>query len=151
MVTTTFAWAFYALARNLGGAPQWRALAVGAALLAAAVDIVGIVLNLAVLPDLAGGSADTYAAVETLSQALTDITAYGLYTLAGLLLLPALWATRSYPGGLAWLALLLWTVSAVATALLAFDAPGKAPVFAVALLLYPAWVWSSAWWLSHAR
>ena len=147
VVTTTFAWAFYALARNLGGPPQWRALAIGAALLAAAVDIVGIVLNLAVLPDLAGGSADTYAAVETLAQALTDITAYGLYTVAGLLLLPALWATRTYPRLLAWLALVLWVSSAAATLLLALDAPAKAGVFAVALLLYPVWVWGSAWWL----
>jgi hypothetical protein len=149
VVTTTFAWAFYALARNLGGPVQWRHLAVGAALLAAAVDIVGIVLNLAVLPDLADGGASTYSAVETLSQALSDITAYGLYTVAGLLLLPSLFATPTYPRALALLGAVLWGVSAAATALLAFDATGKAEVFAVALLLYPVWVWGSALWLAR--
>jgi hypothetical protein len=160
VVTTTFAWGFYALARNLGGSRQWRDLAVGVALLAAAVDLVGIVLNLAVLPDLAAsyqGSAGavksstavTYSSVETLTQALTDIAAFGLYTAAGLLLLPALFATPAYPLRLAWLAALLWGVSVVATLLLALDAPGATAVFALALLLYAPWVWASAWWVSH--
>jgi hypothetical protein len=156
VVTTTFAWAFYALARNLDGSGHLRDLVVGAALLAAAVDIVGIVLNIAVLPDLAGdheelGSdallAATYSSVETLAQALTDIAAYGLYTTAGLLILPALFATRSYPRRLAWLGAVLWGVSAVVTVLLATDGPGATALFAVALLLYPLWVWGSARWL----
>jgi hypothetical protein len=161
VVTTTFAWGFYALARNLGGARQWRDLAVGLALLAAAVDLVGIVLNLAVIPDLAARYQEsapalmastevTYSTVETLAQALTDIAAYGLYTMAGLLLLPALFATSAYPRRLAWLAVLLWGVSVVATVLLAFDAAGATAVFAVALLLYPLWIWASAWWLASA-
>jgi hypothetical protein len=157
VVTTTFAWAFYALARNLGGPRQWRDLAVGAALLAAAVDVVGIVLNIAVLPDLAGRLQEgealeaTYSSVETLAQALTDVTAYGLYTVAGLLLLPAVFATRGYPRGLAWLGVVLWAVSALATVLLATDAAPATAVFAVALLLYPPWVWGSAWWLARTR
>jgi hypothetical protein len=161
VVTTTFAWAFYALARNVGGARQWRDLAVGLALLAAAVDMVGISLNIAVVPDLAGnyvestgatqGSAKTtFSTVETLAQALTDITAFGLYTAAGLVLLPALFATRGYPRGLAWLAVLLWGISVLATLLLAFDAAGATAVFSVALLLYVPWVWLSAWWLAGA-
>ena len=160
VVTTTFAWAFYALARNLGGARQWRDLAVGVALLAAAVDMVGIVLNLTVLPDLAtrlqdGGAAvqpateTTYSSVESLAQALTDITAFGLYTVAGLLLLPALLATRTYPRRLLALAALLWGISVVATSLLAFDVAGATAVFAVALVLYAPWVWLSAWWLAR--
>jgi hypothetical protein len=155
VVTTTFALGFYALARNLGGARQWRDLAVGVALLAAAVDIVGIVLNIAVVPDVAArlqaGEATqaTYSSVETLAQALTDITAFGLYTVAGLLLLPAVFATRTYPRALAWLAVVLWVLSAVATLLLAFDAGGATAVFSVALVLYAPWVWASAWWLAR--
>jgi hypothetical protein len=156
VVTTTFAWAFYALARNLGGARQWRDLAVGLALLAAAVDMVGIVLNIAVVPDLAesyqqsalSSTEVTYSTVETLAQALTDISAFGLYTAAGLLLLPALFATRGYPRSLAWLAVLLWGISVPATLLLAFDAAGATVVFSAALLLYVPWVWLSAWWLA---
>jgi hypothetical protein len=156
VVTTTFAWGFYALARNLGGLRQWRDLAVGLALLAAAVDLVGIVVNLALIPDLAAryhdapaaSTALTYSNVETLAQALTDIAAYGLYTAAGILLLPALFATRAYPRPLAWLGVLLWGVSVIATLLLAFDAAGAKAVFAVALLLYAPWVWASAWWVS---
>lgn len=157
VVTTTFAWGFYALARNLGGPRQWRDLAIGFALLAAAVDMVGIVLNIAVVPDVAGqlqaGEATpaTYSAVETLAQALTDITAFGLYTVAGLLLLPALFATRTYPRGLVWLAVVLWVISALATAMLAFDLGGATAVFAVSLLLYAPWVWASAWWLARHR
>ena len=77
----------------------------GAALLAAAVDVVGIVINIAVLPDLArelqhlrGAARDAvlvyYSAAETLAQALTDMTAFGLYTVAGLLVVPAVFATH---------------------------------------------------------
>jgi hypothetical protein len=155
VVTGTFAWAFYALARNLEG--TLRDLVVGVALLAAAVDIVGIVLNLAVLPDLAADHAQlatdsslasNYSSVETLAQALTDIAAYGLYTVAGLLILPCLFATARYPRKLTWLAVVLWGVSAVVTFLLAIDSPAATTLFAVPLLLYPVWVWGSARWLS---
>jgi len=157
-VTTTFAWSFYALARNLHGRPQWKRLAVGAALLAAAVDIVGIVVNLAVLPNIADGAAaarlgdpiTTYSGFESLAHALTDVTAYGFYTLAGLLLIPGLFSTPGYPRALAWLGVVLWGVSVPATALLAFGAPGAEALFTVSLLLYPAWVWGGAWWLQAA-
>ena len=44
---------------------------------------------------------------------------------------------------------MLWGLSALATALLAFDAPGLAPVFALALLLYAAWAWASAAWVAQ--
>src|SRR4051794_20667492 len=53
IVTLSFAWSFYALARNLDGSKQWKNPAVGVALIAAAVDIVGFVLNIALLPSLA--------------------------------------------------------------------------------------------------
>jgi hypothetical protein len=158
VVTTTFAWSFYALARNLHGRPQWKRLAVGAALLAAAVDVVGIAVNLAVLPNLADGAAGarlggpitTYSGFESLAHALTDVTAYGFYTLAGLLLIPGLFSTPGYPRALAWLGVVLWGVSVPAAALLAFGAPGAGALFTVSLLLYPAWVWGGAWWLHAA-
>jgi hypothetical protein len=158
VVTTTFAWSFYALARNLGGRPQWKGLAVAAALLAAAVDVVGIVVNLAVLPHLAGEAASlpvgasisAYSGFESLAHALTDVTAYGLYTLAGLLLLPALFSTPDYPRWLASLGSILWGVSVPATALLAVGAADAKPLFTVSLLLYPPWVWASAWWVRAA-
>jgi hypothetical protein len=46
VVTTTFAWSFFALGRHLRPRPAWPALAVGVALVAAAVDLVGVVANL---------------------------------------------------------------------------------------------------------
>lgn len=150
VVTTTFAWGFYALARNLDGPRQLRDLAVGVALVAVAVDIVGIVVNIAVVPDLASASDDaSFSTAQILAQALTDITAFGLYTLAGLLLLPALFATRDYPRRLTWLGVALWGGSVVATVLLALDGPGALAVFTVTLLLYPVWVWGSARWISR--
>ena len=147
VVTLTFAWAFYALARHLGGAPQWRHLAVGVALVAAAVDIVGIVVALAALPELTGEPA-SFRAAERLAHGLTAVAAYGLYTVAGLLLLPGAFATPGY-GRLAVVAAVLWGLSALATVLLAFDAPGLTVVFGLALVLYAAWVWASAAWVAR--
>jgi len=147
VVTLTFAWSFYALARHLGGAPQWRHLAVGVALVAAAVDIVGIVVALAVVPDATGDPA-TFRAAEGLAHGLTAVTAYGLYTVAGLLLLPGAFATPSYRR-LGLVAAVLWGLSALATALLAFDAPGLSVVFGLALVLYAAWAWASAAWVAR--
>jgi hypothetical protein len=158
IVTTTFAWAFYALARNLAGRRQWRDLALGAAVLAAAVDLVGIAINVAVLPDLAtrlqeldgdarASALATYAALEDVARALTDVSAYGLYTAAGLLLLPALLDTPGYPRALAVIAIMEWGLAAVVTALLALGSPAATGPFAVALVLYVPWAWGSAWWL----
>ena len=147
VVTLTFAWSFYALARHLGGAPQWRHLAVGVAVVAAAVDIVGIVVALAVLPDVTGEPA-TFRAAEGLAHGLTAVAAYGLYTVAGLLLLPGAFATPSYRR-LAVVAAVLWGLSALATVLLAFDAPGLTVVFGLALVLYAAWAWASAAWVAR--
>jgi hypothetical protein len=62
--------------------------------------------------------------------------------------LPGAFATPSYRR-LGVVAAVLWGLSALATALLAFDAPGLAPVFALALVLYAAWAWASAVWVAR--
>ena len=49
-VTLSFAWSYYALGRHLDAARPWAALAIGVAVIAAAVDIVGVLVNLTVLP-----------------------------------------------------------------------------------------------------
>jgi hypothetical protein len=158
VVTTTFAWSFYALARHLGGPPQWRALAVGLTLAAAVLDIAGVVIHLAVLPQLAtlaqnpatsSAGAVTYLGFETLANALSSVTAYGLYTGAGLLLLPALFATRTYPRPLAWLGAAEWIVAALATALLAVAPALATGPLLLSFLLYAPWVWGSAWWIAQ--
>lgn len=150
VVTLTFAWSFFALGRHLDARREWVRLALAVALLAAAVDLVGIVVNLSAVPDLApGGDSDVLYAAQTIAHALTDIAAFGLYSLAGLALLPALFATRAYPRRLAWLAAGEWGVSAVATVLLALDATGAETVAGIGFLLYGPWVWLSAAWLAR--
>ena len=54
-VTLSFAWSFYALGRHLDAARPWPGLAIGLALVAAAVDLVGVLVNMTVLPELAHG------------------------------------------------------------------------------------------------
>jgi len=118
-VTLSFAWSFYALGRHLDATRPWPALAFGVAVIAAAVDIVGVQLNLTVLPEQAQALTSTPAgqdpvlqvvfhSMESLANGLTNVTAFGLYTLAGLLLLPALFATADYPRWLAWLGTAEW-------------------------------------------
>ncbi len=157
-VTLSFAWSYYALGRNLGGARTWRDLAIGLALVAAAVDIVGVIVNLTVLPELAPelsgrpGGPDlrvqaVYQSIETLAYALVNITAFGLYSLAGLILLPALFSTPDYPRWLAWLGAAEWSIAALATILLVI-APGLATApLLVSFALYAPWVWASGAWL----
>ena len=76
--------------------------------MAAAVDLVGVQVNLVVLPELAdsaiyatGGNDEqllsVFEAMESLANAQTNVAAWGLYTAAGLLLLPAVFATSDYP------------------------------------------------------
>jgi hypothetical protein len=128
------------------------------ALLAAALDLVGIVLNIAVIPQMvafyqnidAPGKATaamTYTGLETLATGLTNVAAFGLYTFGGLLLLPALFATPTYPRRLAWLGAFTWSISAVTTALLALLPPVATVPFLLTVILYVLWVWSGAWWL----
>jgi hypothetical protein len=161
VVTTTFAWSYYALARHLGGASAWRTLAVWLALAAAAVDLAGVLINLGLLPQLAPrarelpvdaqqSAAITYLAVETLANQLTN-AAYGLYTGAGLLLLPALVATPSYPRPLAWLGAAEWTVATLTTALLVLAPALETGPLLLSFLLYAPWVWGSARWIAQTR
>lgn len=152
--TLTFSWSYYALGRHLDAARQWRNLAIGVALIAAAVDIVGVLLNLTVLPELAGELANPnptlevlFLSMEKLANNLTNIGGFGLYSLAGILILPAVIATPDFPRWLTWLGVLEWGISIIATGLLVI-APSLAIVpLLVSFLLYAPWVWGSAWWL----
>ncbi|MGI9540402.1 MAG: DUF4386 family protein [Miltoncostaeaceae bacterium] len=153
-VTLSFAWSYFALGRHLRAARPWVAMAIGVALVAAAVDVVGVVVNIAVVPELAGmvsggGASESsgFRGFENLAYALVNVAAFGLYSLAGLLLLPAAFATTSYPRWLCWLGVAEWSVAALATALLVV-APDAAdgPLF-VSFALYAPWVWGSAAWL----
>lgn len=158
-VTLSFSWSYYALGHNLSGTRSWIHLAIGLAAIAAAVDIVGILVNLAVLPALAESYvANANAALialfesqEKLSNALVNVTAFGLYSVAGLLLLPACFATADYPRWLAWLGVIEWSIATLATALL-IVAPSLATApLLVSFALYAPWVWGSGWWLLRRR
>ena len=157
-VTLSFAWSYFALGRHLKASPPWPALAIGVALVAAAVDLVGVLVNMVVLPELAQALVSTptgpdpslevvFRSMEGLTYALTNVVAFGLYTLAGLLLLPAAVATQCYPRWLAWLGAAEWGLAAFATVLLV-AAPGIAtgPML-LSFALYAPWVWGSAVWL----
>ena len=157
-VTLSFAWSYYALGRHLDAARPWVPLAIGVALIAAAVDLVGVLVNMTVLPELAHALTGTLAAadpvlpvvfhsMESLANALTNVAAFGLYSFAGLLLLPAVFATQGYPRWLAWLGAAEWSLAAIASSLLVL-APALAtgPLLA-SFALYAPWVWGSAIWL----
>ena len=150
VVTLSFAWAFFALANHVDRRGPELQLALALAVIAAAVDCVGIVTNLAAVPAAAGGEGETFRVVQELGRALTDVAAFGLYSLAGLVLLPALARTRGYPRWLLNLGALEWGVAAVATVLLALQAPGAAAATALAsaaFVLYAPWAWANAWWV----
>jgi len=161
-VTLSFSWSYYALGRNLDGARPWRHLAIGMAVIAAAVDIIGVLVNLIILPEMAHALTSTTAnqdpvllvvfhSMESFANALTNVTAFGLYSFAGLLLLPAVFATPSYPRWLAWLGSFEWGFAALATVLLVF-APGLATVpLLVSFALFAPWVWGSAVWLLRRK
>ncbi|KAA3663757.1 MAG: DUF4386 family protein [Chloroflexi bacterium] len=157
-VTLSFSWSYYALGRHLDAKRPWPALAIGLAIVAAAVDIIGVLVNLIVLPDLAQALINTsngatesllviFQSMESLANALTNVTAFGLYSAAGLLLLPAVFATHIYPRWLAWLGVAEWGIALIATTLLVL-APGLAtgPLL-ISFALYAPWVWGSAIWL----
>lgn len=157
-VTLSFAWSYFALGRHLNGIIPWHALAIGVALIAAAVDIVGVLVNMTVIPELAtallSATADStvtlqtvFHSTESLTNALTNVAAFGLYTVAGLLLLPAIFKTEHYPRWLAWLGSAEWGIAAFATMLLVV-APALATVpLLMSFALYAPWVWGSAVWL----
>ena len=160
VVTLSFAWSFYALGRNLAGRRQWKGLAVGLAVIAAAVDMVGFILNIAALPALASSyqsaaapdKASLFALVGTvdaLAYAFTYVAAFGLYSVAGLLLLPPLFSTPAYPRWLAWVGAAEWIASALTTVLLiASPALPSGPIL-VCIALYAPWIWGSMWWVWH--
>jgi hypothetical protein len=153
-VTLSFAWSFFALGRHLDATRPWRDLAIGVAVIAAAVDLVGVLINLTVLPELARAltAADpalqvVFRSVESLANALTNVAAFGLYSFAGLLLLPALFATPHYPRWLAWLGVVEWGLGATATVLLVVASALAMGPMLVSFGLYAPWVWGSGLWL----
>lgn len=154
-VTLSFSWSYYALGRNLGGVQTWVHLAIGLAIIAAAVDILGIIVNMAVLPGLADAyvlNQDTFLvsvfqSQESLSTALTNVTAFGIYTFAGLLLLPACFHTPSYPRWIAWLGTVEWGIATIATVLLIILPTLATIPLLISFVLYAPWVWASAWWI----
>jgi hypothetical protein len=160
--TLSFSWSYYALGRHLDSARQWRNLAIGVALIAAAVDIVGVLVNMTVLPELAHELTNTIASpdstlqvvflsMEKIANNLTNIGGFGLYSLAGLLLMPAAFATLSYSRWLVWLGMAEWGFAIIATILLVF-APAMAIVpLLVSFMLYAPWVWGSAMWLLRSK
>lgn len=156
--TLSFSWSYYALGRHLDATRPWRNLAIGVALIAAAVDVVGILLNLTVLPELARELVSTVAypdptlqvvfqALEKLANNLTNVGGFGLYSLAGILLLPAAFSTTNFPRWLGWLGVAEWGVSILATGLLVL-APGLATFpLVISFMLYAPWMWGGAYWL----
>jgi hypothetical protein len=161
-VTLSFAWSFYALGRHLDASRPWRDLAIGVAVIAAAVDLVGVLVNLTVLPELAralAGSASgpdpalqvVFGSVESLSNALTNVAAFGLYSFAGLLILPAAFATRTYWRWLAWLGVAEWGLGMLATVLLVAAPTLALGPMLVSFALYAPWVWGGALWLRRGR
>lgn len=160
--TLSFSWSYYALGRHLNGARNWRNLAIGVAVIAAAVDIVGILLNYTVLPELARGLASTvstpdptllvvFQSMEKMANSLTNIGGYGLYSLAGILLLPAAFATKDFPWFLAWLGVVEWSISMLATILLVIAPDLSTVPFVISFLLYAPWVWGSGVWLLRRK
>jgi hypothetical protein len=154
-VTLSFAWSYFALGRHLARKLPWAALAIGLAVIAAAVDLVGVLANMTVVPELAptvgsvSGSyeAVVFRAVEQLTNALVNVAAFGLYSVAGLLLLPAAAATPDYPRWLVWLGSAEWGIALMATGLLVLAPDLATGPLLISFALYAPWVWASARWL----
>ena len=145
-VTLSFAWSYFALGRHLETALPWSSLAIGVALIAAAVDLIGVLVNISVLPELAQALSSTPGA-----YALTNVVAFGLYTVSGLLLLPAVFAVKHYPRWLTWLGVMEWTIAALATILLVLAPDLATGPLLVSFALYAPWVWGSAVWLLRGK
>lgn len=153
-VTLSFAWSYYALGRHLDGTRPWRSLAIGLALIAAAVDLVGVIVNLTIVPEIAQALANLdptlliiFQSLENFSYALINISAFGLYSVAGLLLMPAAFATHSFPRWLAWLGTAEWVIATLATALLVIAPDLAMAPLMISFVLFAPWVWLSAFWL----
>jgi hypothetical protein len=159
-VTLSFCWSYFALGRNLDASLPWSSLAIGVALIAAAVDLVGVLVNVTVLPEMARAWAASpvdaalpvvFRSMEALANALTNVVAFGLYTFAGLLILPAVFATTDYPRWLALLGVAEWGIGALATILLVLAPDLAMGPMLVSFALYAPWVWGSAVWLLRRR
>ena len=157
-VTLSFAWSYFAIGRHLRVELPWVSLAIGIAVIAAAVDIVGVVINITVIPEIAQQWVEInseyersiemlYQSLEGLAYALINVTAFGLYSVAGLLLLPAAFSTPDYPRWLAWLGILEWVIAFLATILLMINRELATGPLLISFSLYAPWVWGSAWWL----
>jgi hypothetical protein len=156
--TLTFCWSYYALGRHLNAKHPWRNLAIGLAIIAAAVDVVGVLINLIVLPQLAQEIIRTvsnpdptlqviFLSLEQLANTLTNIGGYGLYTVAGVLLLPALFATPDCPRWLKGLGVVEWSISSIAVCLLVVAPSLAAGPLVISFILFAPWVWGGAFWL----
>ena len=149
-VTLSFSWSYYALGRHLNKTLPWVNLAIGLALIAAAIDIVGVLINMVVLPTLASDLSTTqslFLAMEKMANALTNVAAFGLYSFAGLLLLPAIFSTKDYPNWLRWLCVIEWSIASIATVLLIITPHIATIPLLISFALYAPWVWGSAFWL----
>lgn len=159
--TLSFSWSYFALGRHLSARVQWRDLAIGVAVIAAAVDIVGVLMNAVVLPELANQLVASAAPDQTLqvvfvslekfANSLTNIGGFGLYSLAGILLLPAVFSTPGFPRWLKWLGGIEWGISIIATGLLVAAPDLAAFPLVISFMLYAPWVWGGAWWLLRGR
>jgi len=88
-----------------------------------------------------------FQSIEKFANNLTNIGGFGLYSLAGVLILPSVFATSDYPRILAWLGAVEWTISLIATGLL-IVAPSAATIpLVVSFILYAPWVWGSGIWI----
>lgn len=159
--TLSFSWSYFALGRNLPNKMQWRDLAIGLAIMAAAVDVIGMLINAIVLPDLAtqlmaAPNPDAtlqlmFQSFEKLANNITNVGGFGLYSVAGLLLLPAAFVVPSFPVWLKWIGVIEWGVSIIAT-ILVVVAPALAAIpLVIAFMFYGPWVWGCAWWLLKIR
>jgi hypothetical protein len=99
----------------------------------------------ATAPDLALQA--VFRSMESLANALTNVVAFGLYSLAGLLLLPAVFATPGYPRWLAWLGAAEWILASLVTLLLVLAPALALGPMLISFALYAPWVWASALWL----
>lgn len=161
-VTLSFAWSYYAIGRHLRTTRPWASLAIGLAVIAAAVDIVGVLVYLIGLPELARALTGAAAAwnptllvvfqsMESVANALVNVTAFGLYSAAGLLLLPAAFSTPGYPRLLAWLGAVEWSIAAAATVMLVVVPDLAVVPLLISFALYAPWVWGSAVWLLRSN
>ena len=153
--TLSFSWSYFALGRHLDASETWRDLAIGLAIMAAAVDVIGILLNFTVLPELANALAYSpdanlqmlFGAMEKMANNLTNVGGFGLYSLAGKLLLPAAFATPGFWRPLAWLGVFEWVLSMLATVLLVLSPELATIPLVISFLFYAPWVWGGALWL----